>query len=229
MQGRRLTVIATLALLVGCLVPQGAQAEPVRLDFEIDVRQVFGNLQEVFGVPIAIGDVVKASLTYDSSTLDLSPGALEGHYRSVGSIAFGGGAGLTLPLESLWVFDETFDPRPQFDDVFAAFAFTDSWPGFDSLQAELYFRGGGRTGDALPVGAAEILAAFGSGGGLRFTGWKTGGSPPFDSGTHELGGTVRVLPDVPQPVPEPGSLLLFASGAAALVRRYRQSRRITQP
>ena len=40
MRGRRLTVIATFALLVGCLVPKGAQAEPVRLDFEIDGKQV---------------------------------------------------------------------------------------------------------------------------------------------------------------------------------------------
>lgn len=210
--------------LLGCPLIDEARAEPVRIDFEIDVRHTFGPVQELFGAPIAIGDVVAASLTYDTSIPDSAPSPLEGNYKFAGSLVFETATPLSIPVEDLWVFDETFDPRPGFDDVFTAIAVDLGVPGFDSLMAELSFRGGGRTGDALPASAAEVLAAFRE-GGIRFGAFETGGDPPFDTGTHELAGTVRLVADVPEPIPEPGTLLLCAGGAVALWRRHRSLRR----
>jgi hypothetical protein len=215
---------AALASLSGSALATDAHADPVSISFAIDVRHVFGDLPEIFGAPIAVGDVVRGRLTYDTNTPDSSPSPLEGHYRDGGSLTFLTPTPLVLPVEDLWVFDQTFDPRPGFDDVFTAFGVDLGFAGFDALQAEMSFRGGGRAGDALPAGTDEMLAAFPE-GGIRFAGWKTGGNPPFDSGTHELSGTLRVLPADPQPVPEPGALLLLATGAAALVRRCGRSRR----
>ena len=205
--------------LLGCTVVDEVRAEPVSIAFEIDVRHAFGDLQELFGVPIAIGDVVAASLTYNTSIPDTAPSPIEGNYRFAGSLVFETATPVTLPVEDLWVFDETFDPRPGFDDVFTAIAVSQTVAGFDSLFAELSFRGGGRTGDALPS-AAEVIAAF-TEGGIRFAAWETDGNPPFDSGTHELAGTVRLVSEAPEPVPEPGTMLLCAAGAAALWRRRR--------
>jgi hypothetical protein len=220
MRTRHLVIGSLMAVLASGVLAREASADTVRLDFAIDVRDTLGDLADLFGVSIAVGDVVLGSLTYDTSTPDTLPSPFEGNYRSTGAIAFRIGAGLTLPNDDVWVFDRTFDPRPNFDDVLTAFATTQSFPGFDAIQAELSFRGGGRVGDALPS-AAEALAAFPS-GGIRFAGWKTGVNPPFDRGTHEFAGIVRLLPDTPEPVPEPGTMLLLASGTAVLVARRRR-------
>ena len=216
--------VVAIVGLMGCAVVDEARAEPVRIDFEIDVRHAFGDLQELFGAPIAIGDVVRGNLTYETSVPDTAPSPLEGNYRFAGTLTFETSTPLTLPVEDLWVFDETFDPRPGFDDIFSAFAFTQAVAGFDSLQAELSLRGGGRTGDALPASAAEVLAVF-TEGGIRFGAFETGGNPPFDMGTHELAGTVRLVADAPEPIPEPATLLLCAGGAAALWRRRHSAHR----
>ena len=220
MSTRHLALTLAAGLLLGPLAAT-AGADPVRIDFTIDVRYALGDLGGLFGAPIAVGDVVAATLIYDGGAPDLSAASgVEGHYRPAGSISFATSAALAVPLTDLWVFDETFDPRPRFDDVFTALAYTDGYPGFDALQIELSFRGGGRSGDALPS-AADVFASFPQ-GGIRFAAWQTGVSPPFDSGTHELSGTLRRGADEPEPVPEPGTLILFATGAVTLARRYRR-------
>jgi hypothetical protein len=148
---------------------------------------------------------------------DINPDPNAGVYRTTGSLIFDVGSGLTLPVDTVVAYDQTFDPSPNMDDLFGTAAFTTAYPGFESLSAELDLRGGGRVGDALPTSNAEVLRFF-TEGGLRFTGFKIGVNPPFDSGTHELAGTVAVVPD---PVPEPGTLLLVASAFALARSKWR--------
>jgi hypothetical protein len=210
-----------LAVLLGPGLAQSARAEPVTLPFEVAVRSTFGDFTAIFGAPIAPGDTLRGNLTYDTATPDFAPDPDTGDYRSAGAIAIAFGSGLSLPLETVFIADHAFSPVPNMDDVFGAIGLAQSLRGFDSIEATVDFRGGGRTGDALPASAAEVLAAF-STGGFRFIGFQTGGNPPFDSGTHELFGLARLLDVSPQPVPEPGSVLLFATGAGVLVWRCRR-------
>lgn len=209
---RSLAIFTVLAPAVA----SDAHADPVVIHIQFTTRATFGPLQDLFGVPIAVGDVFPLRLVYDAGAPDIDPDPTAGVYRTTGSLIFDVGSGLTLPIDTVLAFDRTFDPRPDMDDVFATVAFTTAYPGFDALQAELSFRGGGRVGDALPASNAEALRFF-TEGGLRFTGFETGGNPPFDSGTHELAGTAAVVAD---PVPEPGTLLLVASAFALAGRRW---------
>jgi len=202
--------------------PQPASADPVNLDFALTVRDTLGDLRDLFNAPVAIGDVVRGRLTYDPNAVDQDPNPDFGSYRTSGTFSLAIGTGLTLPLDTVFAFDNNFSPIPNMDDGFGAFANTESFPGFLSLSAELNFVGGGRTGDALPQSTDEILATFMS-GGLRLIGYKEGVNPPFDRGTHELLGTVRALEA--QPVPEPGTLLLCATGAAMLLGRRVRAKR----
>jgi hypothetical protein len=211
---------AAMAVMIVLLSRSLAAAEPVRINLELDVRHTFGDLSELFGAPISVGDVFRMSLVYDTAATDVSPSPVEGHYRSAGSLELGA-APLVLAAGDIYVFDELFSPIPGFDDGLTALSSVETFPGFHTLQADLSFRGTGRVGDALPQSAAEFLAAFGAGGGFRFDGWKNGVNPPFDSGSHQLIGTVRVVADVPQPVPEPGTLLLVATGGLAFLKRRR--------
>lgn len=206
--------LAILAMLAPALVSD-AQADPVVIHLEFTARGTFGPLQDVFGVPIAIGDMFPLRLVYDAGVPDINPDPNAGVYRTTGSLIFDVGSGLTLPVDTVVAYDQTFDPSPNMDDLFGTAAFTTAYPGFESLSAELDLRGGGRVGDALPTSNAEV-ARFFTQGGLRFTGFKIGVNAPFDSGTHELAGTVAVVPD---PVPEPGTLLLVASALALALAR----------
>ena len=203
-------------------VAQPAKADTVTLDFALTVRSTFGDLSDLFNAPVAVGDVVRGRLVYDADAVDRDPDPHFGSYRSAGSLSLAVGTGLSLPLEQVFAFDNNYSPIPNMDDGFGAFVSTQAVPGFESLIADLNFVGGGRTGDALPRSTAEVLATFMS-GGLRLLAWKEGVDPPFDGGTHELLGTVRVLSDA-QPVPEPASLVLCASGLALLLRRARANR-----
>jgi hypothetical protein len=211
-----------LALLVGPNLAQSASAEPVTLNFEVAVTSTFGDFAAIFGAPLAPADIFRGSLTYDTATPDSAPADPEvGDYRSAGAIVVSVGSGLSVPLETVFVSDNAFSPLPNMDDGFGAIAFTPAVPGFESILTTVDFRGGGRTGDALPASAAEALAAF-STGSFRLTGLQTGVNPPFDSGTHELFGLARLLDASPEPVPEPGTVLLFAAGAGMMFWRWRR-------
>jgi hypothetical protein len=214
------------ALVVACVTcgPWKAQADPVQIGLEIAIGSTFGDFRDIFGVPIDVGDVLRGTLTYDSSTPDRTSDPLYGDYRGgAGSLTLDVGSGLTLPLETVYVVDQAFDPIPGRDDAFGAIAFTESFSGFDAIFATVDFRGAGREGDDLPLSAADLLAAF-SMGGFRLSAWQTGGNPPFDSGTHELSGIVRLVGEAGAPVPEPATLLLLTAGAVALRCRQRKAR-----
>lgn len=218
--GSRLGLAA--ALVATLAVPRTASADTVTLDFALTVRGTLGDLRDLFNAPVAVGDVVRGRLVYDASAVDRDPDPDFGSYRTAGRLSLAIGTGLSLPLEQVFAFDKNFPPIPGMDDGFGAFVSTPAVPGFLSVIADLNFVGGGRTGDALPRSAAEALATFMS-GGLRLLAWKEGLDPPFDRGTHEVIGTVRLLPEA-QPVPEPGTLLLCASGVALVARRARANR-----
>jgi PEP-CTERM motif-containing protein len=219
----RCSVVAlALGVTAVVAVPRIATADTVTLDFALTVRDTLGDLRDLFNAPVAVGDVVEGRLVYDSSTADRDPNPEFGSYRSAGSLSLAIGTGLSLPLEQVFAFDNNFSPIPGMDDGFGAFVSTEAVAGFRSVIADLNFVGGGRSGDALPRSTAEMLATFMS-GGLRLLAWKDGGDPPFDRGTHELHGTVRILPEA-HPVPEPATLILCASGLALVVRRARAKR-----
>lgn len=101
----------------------------------------------------------------------------------------------------------------------AAFGFTQSFPGFDSIQAGLEFRGGAGTGMSLPGSASELFRRYPR-GFLRGAAWQTGVNPQFDSGTQEFFATIT-------PVPEPGTSLMVGGGVAMLIRRWRGRRLAT--
>lgn len=212
-------------MVTAVVVPQPASADPVNLDFALTVRDTLGDLRDLFNAPVAIGDVVRGRLTYDSDAVDQDPNPNSGSYRPAGSVSLAIGTGLSLPLSNVFTYDQSFSPFPNMDDGFGAFADTESFPEFLSLSVELSFVGGGRTGDALPQSTDEILAAF-MRGGFRLIGLKEGVNPPFDHGTHELLGTVQPLEA--HPVPEPGTLLLCATGAAMLFGRRARQRRASR-
>ena len=217
---------AILALVLPCAA-QPAHADSVVINIEFTARHTFGDLQQLFGVPISAGDVFGGRLVYELGAPDVDPTPTGGSYHPTGSLIFDVGTGLTLPVESVFAFDETFNVDGR-DDVFGAFAFASSYPGFDSLLTELDFRGAGRVGDALPASNDEALAFF-TGGGFRFVGFETGGNPPFDSGTHELFGTARIVPGAPEPVPEPGTLLLVATALGGITLGSRRRSRSSGP
>jgi hypothetical protein len=217
---------ARLAVTVVLLIVPGlagsAGADPVRIPFVVDVRETFGNLEDIFGAPLVAGDVLRGTLTYDAAVPDSDPNPAAGLYQNAGTLAFFLGSGLSLPPADVLVFDQVFTPIPGVgDDVLIGGGFTTTFPGFDSIDASLDLRGTGRPGDALPATLADVLAAFTT-GSFRLIAFQTGGDPPFDRGTHEVLGVARLVDDQAAPVPEPGTLVLFAIGAGLLARRYRR-------
>lgn len=219
----RLAAGFAVALLL-CGLPADAEAEPVRIGLVIEVAAVFGNLREVFGSDIAVGDVVRGTFTYDPNTPDGLPGPTEGAYSSTGTVSFATGTPLTLPLRDIRVYEQSANPPPFSDDSIDVLASTELFPGYYQVSAGLSLSGPGQNGDRLPATAAELLAGFGGAGVFLFSANKIGGNPPNDSGTHELSGTVQLVPAESQPVPEPSTLLLFGAGAATILRRHRLSR-----
>jgi hypothetical protein len=219
----RVVLIFTVGLFALPALARPAYADPVRLAFEMDVRATFGDLADIFGTSVAVGDTVSGELRYDTSLPDRQADPLVGDYRGGGAMVLNAGrAAVALPLEGLFVFDQAFEPVPTGDDVFGAGVSFVSFPGFEAITVELSFRGSGRTGDGLPT-AAEALAAF-STGSFRLIAFQIGGNPPFDRGTHEVLGIARLLDEPPAPVPEPGTLLLVGCGAALMGRRAFRSR-----
>jgi hypothetical protein len=199
-----------------------AEAEPVRINFLIETTSTLGDLRDVLGVAVSPGDVVPGTLVYDAAAPNtLPPNQDFGVFRSDGAINLLAGSRLRVPLVDIAVGD---NPLP-IDDEFAPSAVADAFPGFDFLFAEMDFRLAGRTGVKLPATAAELISSFSS-GHFTLTALKTG-APPGSGATHVLGGLVRLV-DSSNPIPEPGTLLLFATAAAAISRRAWKRRATTE-
>ena len=210
------TSLAAAAMAGSVLVPR-ASAEPVRADFYLTLTSTFGDMAALGGVPLVAGDRVRGTLVYDASAPSGRPDLGYAEYRPSGSITLGFGTGVVLPLEGMIVVESYFVNGILQPAFVGAFGFTESFPGFDSIQAELEFRGGAGTGTSLPGSASDLFRRYPR-GFLRGAAWQTGVNPPFDSGTQEFFATIT-------PVPEPGTLLMVGGGVAMLIRRLRGQRR----
>jgi hypothetical protein len=175
---RHLAALASGGLLIfGLAIP--ACADPVRVPIVISVGASQGDMDPLFGVPIAPGDIVHGALTYDSRAPDLSAAPVVGLYQPAGaSLIVDVGTGLTLTVDALNVFD--IGPiHSVFDlDTFAGGAETNSFPGFDNIRVDFDFQGPpeSRSGDRLPRSAAEIVQFY-QRGSLRLIAFQTGKNP----------------------------------------------------
>jgi PEP-CTERM motif len=218
MRKKLLFLGAVLVLL--CVPPPNASADPITVNFDVTVRFARGALEDIFGVPIAAGDVIRGSFVYDPSTPDGNVTPDFGFYRGAGeALRLDTGTGLTLPIESYQVFDNA-NCFPDVCDAFLGVANTLTFPGFEFIQAVADFRtaAGNHDGDGLPQSLEELATVWAPGTFILDA--RALNAPPDDL-THRFSGTLR-LRETPEPVPEPGTLMLIATGAAGLIARRRR-------
>ena len=220
---KRLPLLGTL-VLVACLSPAAAFADSIRVSFDVTVTFTQGTLQDIFGVPVIAGDVIRGSFTMDPAAPDQNTLADFGAYSGAGQhLRLDAGPGLTLPIESYFVYDNSSCLGGQCD-AFQASAVTTTCPGFEFISALLDFRtpGANRDGDRLPRDAAELAALFMSAQLVFDAILPNQDVPEF---THRFAGVVHVRSAEPTPVPELGTLALVGSGVAAIcARRARRVR-----
>jgi hypothetical protein len=228
---RKLCLYFALVSFILAFTSGLAAADPVNLRFDINVLAAHGALEEIFGTPIKVGDVLHGSVTYDPAASDHNPDPLYGSYLPSGQIAILDGAGVTLPLQFVTVIDNQWGGGYP-TDYFAAVTEFDNVPGFSQVTAiaEFYGPPTAQDGDALPATAAAFRAMYFTRGSFQFSANKNGVEPPWDDTTHAFAGTIQFSDTNPAAVPEPATLLLLGTGAIGIAARVRKRRQLpTEP
>ena len=212
---KRLACLTFGLLFVLGVCSQDVSADPITVNFDVDVTFALGPFEEIFGVPIDVGDRLSGHFTYDPSTPDSNPLPNFGIYQASGeTLHVDWGTGLTVPIGAFAVFDNRRCAPPFREcDEFGA-----TTPlGFEFLvTANFQAPAASRQGDALPRDFAEIAAIYPTG---RFT-LQAFGETGF---SHSLVGTLSPRPEAV--VPEPGTLLLVGTGAFGILSRVSRKRR----
>ncbi len=212
---KRLACLSFGLLFVLGVSSQNVSADPITVTFGVDVTFALGPFEEIFGVPIEVGDRLSGHFTFDPGAPDSNPFPNVGIYQASGqTLTVDWGTGLTVPIGAFAVFDNRRCAPPLgVCDEFGA-----STPlGLDFLvTANFQAPAASRQGDALPRDFAEIAAIYPTG---RFTLQAFG-----ESGvSHSLFGTLSPQPEAV--VPEPGTLLLVGTGAFGILGRALRKRR----
>jgi len=218
--GKRLPFFGVL-LASFALYPQAVSAEPFVLTFDVTVTFTLGPLQEIFGTPLKVGDVMRGRVTYDPTLPDRNTIPNFGIFDGSGHVLrLDHGSGLTLPVETYQSFDNA-NCASGVCDGFLALGTSGAVPGFDLVQAAVAFETApGREGDSLPS-PTELATNFRT-GEFRLDAFLP--NPPSDDLTHAVGGTVQLRDVSALPVPEPGTLIMVGAGASGLVIRRKRRR-----
>jgi PEP-CTERM motif len=214
--GKRLPFLSGLVLLA-CLAPRTVSADTIPIAFDVTVTFAHGNLEPIFGLPIAVGNVFGGSFALDPSSPDHNGARHFGFYSGEGELQLDAGRGLSLPIVSYAVYDNAACGNGSCD-AFHTSSYTTTLPGYAFVSAALAFQTppDRRNSDALPVSAAEIASAYSS-TQLFFRAVVPEGDITF-------GGVVRIHATDPHPVPEPATWLLMGTALAAMTaRRARRS------
>ena len=222
------TARASLIVLLLFLLPPAIQASPIQLNFGGTVNGVedpFG----LIGSLVAIGDPIRASVRYDTTTTDLySADPTRGTYLSPGWLTLDI-SGLAFEQRS-GVQVDVFHHGPGDQEFFQALVCCGAVGGFGSPTA---------WPDSLPLFSHYLMLLSIGQTALPYTLFSSDALPPslnlaladfargeVSSGTSDM--TMYnihfQLTSVPEPVPEPGTFALFSAGLALGLSRYRASR-----
>jgi PEP-CTERM motif len=190
-----------------------AHASPITFDFSGNVTQVpVLDPSDPFGGTIAFGTPFTGSFTFESLTLDSDPAATSASYQ----MTCGSPLGLAVTIGgNLFTATDFLAINLQngFSDFYGVLACVVAC-GAD-LTISLSFiasAGGALSGTALPLVPPDLanfdLATFALSGFI-------------DGNQVQIDGDITSLSVDGNPIPEPGTLLLFAAGMAAF-RRYRR-------
>jgi hypothetical protein len=213
---KRLACLSVGLLFLLGVCSQDVAADPITVNFDVNVTFAQGAFEEIFGVPIAVDDRLSGHFTYDPSAPDSNPLPNVGIYPASGqTLHVEWGTGLTVPIGAFAVFDNRScgPPQGQLCDEFGA-----GTPlGFEFLvTANFRAPADSREGDALPQDFAEIAETYPTGRFLLQAFGESGLS-------HSLAGTLSPQPEAV--VPEPGTLLLVGTGAFGVLGRALRQRR----